>query len=236
MTYRVLLALVLAILLTACGPAASLGTHYQVFVDGSGSISELQRAHWKARLLNFSDRFRQGDAVTIRKIHANTASAEAVYASDSPAVSDGAPYDEVSSAQEKFGEMIAGYRTNIEQVLSESSTSPETDLFSVVDRVEKDADHVPVVVVVSDMLQSTKGVDFEKLVLADQTISEVIQTTARNHSWMNTQLAGVRVICLLPSLDGRPVRQTNSRQALKRFWETLFRTLGAQLERFDTEL
>jgi hypothetical protein len=237
MIQRILPVSVAAVMmLTGCGPSANRGTHYQFFVDGSGSINKMQRAHWGAKLLAFSDQFQQGDAVTIRRIHANTASAEAVYEKDSPVVADGAPYDEVGSAQEKFSQMVAGYRARVENMLSEASASPDTDLFSVVDRVQVTGDRVPVVIIVSDMLHSTKGTDFEKLVLGDQTIGEVIQATAREHRWANTQLAGVRVVCLLPSLDGRPVRQANNRQTLKRFWETLFRTLGARLERFDTEL
>lgn len=237
MTHRILATLVAAALtLTGCGPGANHGTHYQIFVDGSGSINKIQRTQWKERLLAFSDQFKQGDAITIRPIHANTAGAEAVYESDSPAVADGAPYEEVGSAQEQFNQMVAGYRAKIDYILSESSASPDTDLFSVVDRIQIRAERFPVVVIVSDMLHSTKGTDFERLVLEDRAVSEVIKATAREHRWVSSQLTGVRVICLLPSLDGRPVRQTNNRQTLKRFWETLFRTLGARLDRFDTEL
>jgi len=212
-------------------------THYYIFPDRSGSIAAAQAAQWLEAAAKFDANLRAGDAVTIIPIHANTASAPVLFERETDAADEDAGFDESQTSVAALTDMKTGLKQTMEAVLASQGTSPQTDIFGLVDRVRPDpAGRAVVIAILSDMEQSTPELDMGSVRLLDQNIPRFIETAARRRNWTGHELAGDSVVCILPSRDGTPRRASNEPQTLKRFWAIFFEALGAKLTLFDTHI
>lgn len=213
-------------------------TRYNVFVDVSASINRPQRMSWLATVDKLPDRPQPGDAVTLLPLHNNTGGAAAMFTGESQPFDDDLPADDQMVRRRAFVDMRNGFRAALRDAISQPGHATETDIFSAVDRVPADdrGRHV-VVLFISDMLQSTsRDIDMDKIRLTEVTIPQVIQAAVKRHHWTGGTLAGVRIDCLLPGISAEARVVHNDRLILKLFWDCLFRSIGASLNNFDTQL
>lgn len=239
-TLAVLLIALTLVFTAGCDPTGPVpGRHLYLFIDRSASITPAQRAHWRTAAATAFSTLRRGDWVSVMPIHANTHSAAAVFSGKSRVVDDGAPHEEVLEANEEFDAMVTAARAAVEKLLAEPEPSPETDIFSFIDRLDfTSSAPKPAVILISDMLHSSRrDFDMERTPLTREGFQPLFQRVAKQHNWAPGALAGVSVKCLLPTLDGLQARRdVNDRTILREFWTAVTKALNGSLDRFDTQL
>lgn len=237
-TLTMLVLILFGIVTTGCDTTTQTGgTRHYIFVDRSASVTPGQRAHWKTATANVFDKVERGDSIAIYPLHANTLAAAAAFSGTSRPVDDGAPHDEVEQANAEFEAMITGAYSGLEHLLSDSEPSIETDIFSLVDRLPTTGNSSASVIILSDMLHSSRrDIDLERIAIKPGAFQALFQRIADQHHWSRATLAGATVTCVLPPLDGKVRHEVNDRRVLKDFWAALIHALGGRLAGFDTQI
>lgn len=212
-------------------------TQYALFIDWSPSITVTQRMEWAPDAEKILARLKPGDAVALYPVHANTFSAKALFEATSLPLDEDLGLDEQLRRHKLFKQMRDGLRVAFHNALFTPEPTLETDLFGALDRCRQpNSGRSVVVVLFSDMLHSSsRDLDLEKVRLTEDKIGGLISRVGQARHWTNGMLAGVRVRCVLPGLTGQKVAQKNDPALLRMFWGSLFATLGANLERWDTQ-
>lgn len=218
------------------GDGIRTSTQYMVFVDWSPSITDAQRIAWTGTATLLVKTLKPGDAVAIYPVHSNTFGARSLFDGESVTIDSNLGIDQLLAARKAFARLRTGVRDALRLALTKPEPTRETDLFGAVDRfLSRKGGRRIVVVLFSDMLQSTRReLDMEHMKMTEKEIPEMIRRVAQAHRWYSGMLNGVTVDCILPGLEG--LRSQRDTKVLQLFWESLFRTLGARLERWDTQL
>ena len=144
--------------------------------------------------------------------------------------------DESNSAGARCSSNLsAGLKASLKEALTRPQPTTETDLFGAVERfLSRKGDRAIVAVIFSDMLHSTRrDIDMEHLRLSETGIGLLIQKIGQARRWHSGMLDGTRVICVLPVPTVEKSRPDT--KMLELFWSTLFRSLGAELVRWDSQ-
>jgi hypothetical protein len=212
--------------------------HYQYvwFIDQSISVDPSGQPQWQKATEEQVKRIRCGDTLFMFGLHNQTRQAAPIYNDEVPAVSDDPTIIEDKKCKLKLVPMRQQLKDKFREAFDLRHRAIETDYFSSIDRIKLDQTRRTMVFFVGDMVQSNRELDLERVRLTEENIVDLLNQVIAKHGWQRDQLNGVRVHCLLNSLNIREAAPLNDVRILRKFWETLFQSLGAELVTFDTHL
>ena len=209
---------------------------YIVFLDRSGSFDKAQGAHWGGIAANVIKQLLPGDRLEIRLITGQTLNEKPLLAEEAPVCHNQSTEAQLRCKQQ-LAELKAKANEVLQQALNSDNQSQFSDIFSAFDRITPDA-RPSATLLFTDGLhcpqQPSTEPDFEKQPLNEDQFGKIVQSLANSHYWQPQQLAHTVVYVVSPSAGTS--RQLNNSLILRRFYETLTRSLGGRLASFDTTL
>jgi len=212
--------------------------HYQYvwFIDQSSSVDPSGQPQWQRATEEQVKRLRCGDTLLMFGLHNQTRQAAPIYNDEVPAVSDDPTIDEDKRCKLKLDPMRQQLKEKFREAFDLRHRATETDYFSAIDRIKLDQTRHTMVFFVGDMVQSNRDLDLERVRLTEENIVDLLNPVIARHGRQRDQLKGVRIHCILNSLNIREAAPLNDVHILRKFWGTLFQSLGAELVTFDTHL
>lgn len=212
--------------------------HYQYvwFIDQSSSVAPSGQPQWQKAADEQVKCLRCGDTLFMFGLHNQTRQAAPIYNDEVPAVSDDPTIIEDKKCHQKLIQVQQQLKEKFREAFDLRHRATETDYFSAIDRIKLDQTRHTIVFFVGDMVQSNRELDLERVRLTEENIVDLLNPVIARHGWQRDQLKGVRIHCLLNSLNIRDAAPLNDVRILRKFWETLFQSLGAELVTFDTHL
>ena len=211
-------------------------TLYVLFIDMSVS-GRGQEAHWQsaAEQMVFS-RFRAGDALVVYGLHDHTGESAALFQGETPVVDLKAGRDATVEARRRYAATLSSGREVVRQALAANSVrAKETRVVESLRRVPKANGRRVKLIYFSDMLESTKTLDLERLRLTGQNTGALVEAAVMTFHVEKGSLVGVSVYCVLDSPNiGQASGSPSPRSALERFWKAVLDAAGARLEWFDS--
>lgn len=214
----------------------TLHHQYVWFIDQSISVDPSRQPQWQKAAEEQVKRLRCGDTLFMFGLHNQTRQAAPIYNDEIPAVSDDTTIIEDKKCHEKMIRMQQQLKEKVGEAFGLRDRATETDYLSAIDRIKSDQTRHTMVFFVGDMVQSNHELDLEHVRLTEENIVGLLNPVIARHGWQQDQLKGVRIYCLLNSLNMREAATLNDVQILRKFWGTLFQLLGAELVTFDTHL
>ncbi len=213
--------------------------HYQYvwFIDQSSSVDPSGQPQWQKAAEEQGKCLRCGDALFVFGLHNQTPNAAPIYDAEIPAVSDDPTRDEREKCDRKMKQVRRELKEKLREAFNPQHRAPTTDYFSAIDRIKPDPTRHTMVFFVGDLFQSNQTeLDLERVRLTDENINDLLNPVITRHCWQQDQLKGVKIHCLFNSLNIIDTTPLNDRRILRKFWGTLFQSLGAELVTFDTHL
>jgi hypothetical protein len=218
------------------GGRGELTNRYIVFVDQSASIPETQQAQWEKVFGKLLDRLKGGDAFAIFGIHDQSLNAKPIFQAEVPVLEEGAGLDDWETWKRRLNQIRNGAKESFNKALHPERRALSTDIFSAINRVQPDRTRKTSLILMSDMIHSTRELDMEKTRLAGENIAGILNPVIGRHQWRKGALEGVEVHCVLNSVELHETSPLNDRLILRRFWTALFDNLGAKVMTFETHL
>lgn len=237
-------AAVLALLLASTAVSAQQDAPqpvlYALFIDLSDS-GKGQEGHWSAAAerMVFS-RFRPGDALLIFGIHDHTAESAPLFPAEQQSwetfsIDMKAGMKLVTESRRRFQDVLTAGRRAVQDAFKKQYRAKETKIVEGIRRIPRVGNRQVRAVFFSDVLESTSGLNLERLRLTDQNTSPLVEVATKSHRLKKDSHAGVSVSCVLDSPRiGQSPSSPNSRDALEQFWKALFEFVGARLQWFDS--
>jgi hypothetical protein len=242
----ILLMLFCAVLLSDSGcekpkvngcPEAALDI--SIAVDQSISVApnqkqwEMNQKQWEAAMEKLCGCLKANDRIRIFAIHDNTAYSRPLFEAEMPVLPEGAGRTKTKEIRREWERIRQEANAILKAALHPKTRAQYTDILSLFKYVQPDGKRPAALVLIGDMAHSTPTLDLEMIRPSDQGFNEKLNAEISKSGWRKSMLRGVRVYCLLDSLDmNRPQPRTN-RVALEQFWTEIFDFLGAKLEKFD---
>jgi hypothetical protein len=208
-----------------------------IFLDLSESVRNAQRARWRKIGQTEIGRMGYGDSISIFGIHDRTCDAAPFYSGEIPFRPKDAGAVDLSHIKRILIAVKKDALAAFENALAEPARSKETDIFSAFDRYRSGADgRKPLLVILSDMQQATKEVNFERNALKASDFEQLILSERERRGWSENTLAEVKVCVVLPSAGIGQAKPLNSVRILRSFYSAMINSLGGELVSFDTHL
>jgi len=225
----------------ACGGAAVAkragGRNIMIFLDLSESVKNKHRTRWAKIGQKQVAGLHYGDSISLFGIHDHTSDSAPFYTGEIPLPPDDAVADDMTEAKRMLQLVRKEALAAFEKALVEPARSMETDVFSAFDRYLPDAARrKQLVIILSDMQQATREVNFERTPLRADEFERIIRSEQARHGWSGRTLAEVKVCVVLPSAEIGQAKPANSVQMLRAFYSALISSLGGELATFDTYL
>jgi hypothetical protein len=238
MTLRIFI-VVLALLSAAfAGPVPVMRVQYLIFVDQSASPGPSDAARWiDAANHKVFERLRFGDSLVVYGVHDHTGDSAPIFEAAIPVVPEDAGMDGVIGARRALRDARVNGLKSVREALKSPVLSRTTKLIESLRRITGDQQRKTEALYLSDMLESTKDLDLERIRLTDANLPTLAQAAINRYQFTRGMLDGVTVFCVLDSPRvGEPRSKMNDRSMLDRFWRLIFTTLGAQLASFDSRI
>lgn len=209
--------------------------HEIVFIDLTASTNSADRERWLCEIQReLADSLKQGDRLSLFGIHDNTKAAGALFDGELQSNNRRPGFDgdleSNRSARLARTEFANALHSTVE--LKRCATRSDVLGFVEVVRRQMPSNRRLVVLLASDMLESTSLLDLEKELLSPDSVASEIQRIATNYGWGPNTLEGVEIRVVTPSVGiGQRVIQDPGQ--LERFYRELFTAMGARVTRFS---
>ena len=217
-------------LAAGCVPANS---RVVLAVDRSGSFTQAQRSAWEPLGAELAACVGAGGKLEIFAVSANTMN-------DGPLFSRSFPVQasRTVAGAEHFADLRKRFRADAGSALHAGFNSADsgatTDLFGILTRVTHDDGPPGLMVLFSDLLNSTPELNLERVALRESDFPALIARLAKVHRWDSRTLAGTKVMVIMP--PGARQVGPNNRVILESFYHALFGAMGGTLVRCETHL
>lgn len=211
---------------------------YVLFLDVSVSITQRQRDLWADMIRSqVLTAVMPGNSLTIFLMHGNTSSAAPLFHVVLPPSS----LAETPAGRIRLRHAIEKMRFDsnaaVVSALTQNVHAQCTDILGAFDRIRVDGDtRTEIVIVASDMINSTNQLDLEKQSIGPGQIPALVDRIAKNHRWTAGTARGAQIHCLLNDVSQDDAAPRNSRIVLREFWTALAQAVGGELVTFETHL
>jgi len=210
---------------------------YYLLFDQSISPAANDQAEWREVGKQIVEKLDGGDGIVILGIHDESKNAGVVYQGEMPILPEDYTYDEDTATKAKWAEVRREADKAIIDALNPPKQSHWTEIFGAINRVHPGNNQTTHIFIFSDMKESTPALDLERTRLTEENLISSLNAVVGKYDWQKDQLRGARVHCLLDSIQlGGGKKSLNDRTMLRRFWETFFRSVKAELITFETNL
>ena len=238
--FSILIGSACALAATSCvssqdGAAEASSRHELVFIDLTASTTSADRERWLGEIQReLADSLKQGDRLSLFAIHDNTTGAGALFDSELLSNKQHPGFDGDLEANQSTQRARAGFAGALHSTVELKQCATRSDVLGFVEVVRRQmpSSRRLVVLVASDMLESTSIVNLEKKRLHPDSLASEIQGIANKCGWGPNTLAGVEIRVITPSAGiGQTVLQDP--RILETFYRDLFTAMGAHVTRFS---